>query len=164
MNQSSFNTFRRILHRARIKRLEIGEKHPRFILITCLLVLLSAFVLYFTPFPSIAIACFTVTAISALIYANTGNYAETGLAFIIGLFTAFTVDWTPGKLMLFCFFSVIFVILIATIYVVRIIWRTDDILNDAANRLHLDNDEERKQLDVLCSKMIRYFYGNSLAA
>jgi len=158
MNQSSFKTFRRILHRARIKRLEFCEKHPCFVFVFWFLIILSAIVLYITPFQSIAIACFTVTAISVLIYANTGNYAETGLAFIIGLFTAFTVDWTPGKLMLFCFFSVLFVILIAAIYIIRIIWRADDILNDAANRLHLDNDAERKQLDALCSKMINYFY------
>jgi len=106
-----------------------------------------------TPDRATAAVVVIVLIVSIVIYGKTKNYAEAAFALVLGLFTAFTIDWTPYRFALFAAAYLGFTTLILLISSVALASKLEDILRQASiftDLQHCENVE--KQLREIVRK------------
>ncbi|NQV16324.1 hypothetical protein HQ531_12760 [bacterium] len=108
------------------------QKNPTFPII--ILIILAWIIMQIAGAPQLttSILCFIVTILSWAIYISRKDFGETGLTFILGLFTVFSVDWNTETAALFITFFLFFTILIMMTYSVRLAADKESILTQAA--------------------------------
>jgi len=85
-----------------------------------------------TPNKAMAAVVIIVLIVSIVIYGKTKNYAEAALSLVLGLFTAFTIDWTPYRFILFTAAYFGFTALILLISSIIIASKLEGILRQAS--------------------------------
>lgn len=106
-----------------------------------------------TPDKATAAVVVIVLIVSIVIYSRVKNYAEAALALVLGLFTAFTISWTPYRFALFTAAYFGFTALILLISSVTIASKLEDILRQASIFIDLQHCETvEKQLKKVVDK------------
>lgn len=93
---------------------------------------------------------------SICIYVKSNNYGEAVLALSAGLFTVYTVEWTPLLFMGFIIVWILFTVIVFFISSVRIASRIESILLDAAISLpsrEKTDKEMMKKLEVISNSV-----------
>jgi hypothetical protein len=132
MSKSITDSFERVAQQFRVVLTDLVHKQP---ILVCLLVIIAipiCILISKTQFTTIAILCLIISLISAAIYIKTESFAETSLTFILGLFTAFSIEWTSGKAILIILFFLAFSVLIFVISAIRLSSKIEWILTQAA--------------------------------
>ena len=101
--------------------------------------------------------CLLILVVSIGIYVKTRSYAETALAFILGLFTVFTISWDTGLMWIFVVFFLSFTAIIFMIGSVRLAAQKEAILTQAALFLDsVDYKATRSRLDSVVAENTPY--------
>jgi hypothetical protein len=99
------------------------------------------------------VLCLLVLIASLLIFAKNGNFAETSLAFVLGLLTVFSITWNTSNVVLFLVFYFAFVAMIFAVTAISLAAKQESILVQAANFADFENHETAMQeLKKICSK------------
>jgi len=104
----------------------------------------------------VAILSAVIVISSICIYVKSNNYGEAVLALSAGLFTVYTVEWTPSLFIGFIVVWILFTVTVFFINSVRIASKIESILLDAAislgNREQTDK-ETKKQLEAISNSV-----------
>jgi len=111
----------------------LAVKHPAFFTAFLLLAGWFVFVLGTTQIRMVAVLCIIISLISTIIFVKTREFGQTSLAFIIGLFTVFSITWNRELWWIFVGFYVGFNTLLLVIASVRIAGEVETILTQAAS-------------------------------
>lgn len=130
--QSLFNSYRALV--SLIKTLYKGM--PGLMLVFSLLVIYLATQLAINTTAMITILSFVIIISSILIYSKSNNYGEAVLALSAGLFTVYTVTWTPSLFLGFIIVWVLFTIIVFLIISVRMAANIESIYLQASSSLH----------------------------
>ncbi len=127
-----------------------NEAVPGVVLATVVLTAVVVPVLLLSEALMLGTAVLLVLLISVSVYGRTGNYGEAAVALVAGLLTAFTVQWTAGRFVLFVAAYVGFTLSALIISSLRLAAREQEIYLDAAGAVvGGESPEVRRELEAI---------------
>lgn len=142
------DSFQKIWRQFRVVVADLMRQYPFLFLLLVVALVIIFGLLCLNPNTTIILLATLVTIFAVLIFAQTDNFAETSLALMLGLFTVFSISWTPGKAVVFVFFLIVFFTLVFVVGAIKAAAKVEWILTEAAVH-YAPQDHEKKTFEKL---------------